>query len=392
MPITALILLDDVPAGERSPLSLKLAGQSILERLVRQCVAAGATQAIIFATNASAEIAAEAERMANSGLPISVCRSQKELGQKLHPEEAVWVIDGPLLIDQRWFERLANAAHPLLLTVPKAAGDRFERIDAADNWAGLARVSGTIVRETLSQLGDWALGPTILRRIVQLGAERLAIDCDAETAPVIRPLNEQEFTTSRLGQISEKAHGSEKALVANALRKWFLLPFGRQILASNISSKIFHIASIILIILALMLQFSKMPLQSGLLLILAFILAQAGQIVARSLTGEGYPRILGYIRDASVIALAFALVVPIPQGPAKIASFVLASWMCVQWGLHFIFRQNETLLDAEALVLVLLLSGLFGVIPLGLCLCIAALLAEQIWVEIGRQGSRRHGR
>jgi hypothetical protein len=53
--------------------------------------------------------------------------------------------------------------------------DRFERIDAQSRWAGLALVTGQLLRETAETLRDWDLQSTLLRRAVQAGARQFSV-------------------------------------------------------------------------------------------------------------------------------------------------------------------------------------------------------------------------
>src|SRR3546814_11107051 len=78
-----------------------------------------------------------------------------------------------LVCDERIVRMAVNVETPVLLVRADDGNDRFERIDAASRWAGVALVPGALVREVSRRFGDWDLQSTVLRSAVHAGARRL---------------------------------------------------------------------------------------------------------------------------------------------------------------------------------------------------------------------------
>lgn len=208
MPLAALILAqsDGDTGAATQPLLLTLGGQTLMERIAYQARRAGAQHIVICAGPLPAAMVGAMDRMKARGLDVSLARSPREAADRLHPDEDVLVFSTAVFVQEAEFEQLAQGDGALLLTLPEAWGrDRFERIDGEDNWAGVARLPASLIRETVAMLGDWAFAPTLLRRAVQQGAARarLALKDEAETDD-IAPL------------VQEDLSGTAKAIARNA--------------------------------------------------------------------------------------------------------------------------------------------------------------------------------
>ena len=71
--------------------------------------------------------------------------------------------------------RLADFAEPAVALIPDDEEHQaYERVDATSRWAGLALVDSQTLASTAAMLGDWDLQSTLLRRVVQAGARRVA--------------------------------------------------------------------------------------------------------------------------------------------------------------------------------------------------------------------------
>jgi hypothetical protein len=69
--------------------------------------------------------------------------------------------------------------------VPDDEGhQQFERIDAQSRWAGVALVGAQLLGSTAAMLGDWDLQSTLLRRTLQEGARRIAVE-DVSGEPLL---------------------------------------------------------------------------------------------------------------------------------------------------------------------------------------------------------------
>jgi hypothetical protein len=74
--------------------------------------------------------------------------------------------------------------------------EQHERIDGSSRWAGVAIASGQMLAATAAILGDWDLQSTLLRRAVQEGARRIAVEGELEPLLVERPEQLQAFQSN----------------------------------------------------------------------------------------------------------------------------------------------------------------------------------------------------
>lgn len=186
MPLAALILADsDAPGGGGSAgqALLSVAGQTLVEYQARSAKAAGALHIVVMVDALPGELVTAFDRLRDEGLSLDVARDVHEAADRVHPEEDLLVMASGVIADHGVISDLVGRAAPAVLTIPEApAMSDFERIDGYSRWAGLALLKGAHLRQTATLLGDWSLGPTLLRWAIQHGAERvsLAEQCDVE--------------------------------------------------------------------------------------------------------------------------------------------------------------------------------------------------------------------
>lgn len=165
---------DSAEAGAPLRALLPLAGRSLLERQARLAAAAGANPIVILVERMPAGLAETVDRLRRERLPVKVARGAEEAAELVAAEDRLLLVADGFVADPDWFERLAKAEPPSLLTVADAGrDDRYERIDASARWAGLALVEGALLRDTAAGLGDWDPQSTLLRRAVQQGARQV---------------------------------------------------------------------------------------------------------------------------------------------------------------------------------------------------------------------------
>lgn len=194
MPLAGLILTDDdalaLEAGART--LLPVAGQSLIEYQVRIARAAGAGHIAILVDRIPAGLVAAFDRLRDDGIDIDIARDAREAADRIHPDERLLVVAGGLVAARGVVDRMAEAPVSTLLTLPDSPESvHFERIDANDRWAGLALLNGQLLRDTAAMLGDWTLGPTLLRAALQAGAARTR----HEGGGVALVRNEQDATS-----------------------------------------------------------------------------------------------------------------------------------------------------------------------------------------------------
>jgi hypothetical protein len=180
-PLTALIgAYEPGPAGLRA--LMPLAGMTLVEQQARRASTAGATHILLLVEEISPELAAAIGRLRDDGLTIGMAEGIDVAADALAEQRVLLIADG-CLPEPRVLRDLAALPVPAVTTLADtAAHERYERIDANVRWAGIALVDGYRVAETATTLGSWDPVSTLLRRAVQEGAIRLAVD---ESPPLL---------------------------------------------------------------------------------------------------------------------------------------------------------------------------------------------------------------
>lgn len=177
MPLTALLFAHHELADTLQPAGLlPLSGWTVIERQARLAARVGAGSIVICADRATAELGTALARLRRDGLTVEVARNVAEAGDLIHSDDTVLMLAEALVCDERIVRMAVNVETPVLLVRADDGNDRFERIDAASRWAGVALVPGALVREVSRRFGDWDLQSTVLRSAVQAGARRLRWD------------------------------------------------------------------------------------------------------------------------------------------------------------------------------------------------------------------------
>ncbi|QLC24367.1 hypothetical protein HFP57_04540 [Parasphingopyxis algicola] len=159
---------------------LPMAGRSLLEHQVRRAVAAGASHAVILVERVPAALSAALDRLRRDGIAVKLARDPIDAADRFHPEEHVLLIADGLVAAPDCFEAMAVRTAPALLVLADTPeNEDFERVDANHRWAGLALTTVDTVAATAAMLGDWDLQSTLMRRVVQAGADFLPVDGEA---------------------------------------------------------------------------------------------------------------------------------------------------------------------------------------------------------------------
>jgi hypothetical protein len=192
--------------------TLPVAGRTLIERQARLAARAGAEHVVLLVERLPAGLTGAIDRLRRDGITIDVARSAGDAADRFHPDERVLIFADGAVAGGGAIERLASGSVPALLTLSEGAPQGpFERIDAATRWAGLALVSGDMLRKTVAMLGDWDLHSTLLRRAVGASARRVDVADGAglaEAFPAMlvrskagaRAATEASFTVDRAGE------------------------------------------------------------------------------------------------------------------------------------------------------------------------------------------------
>jgi len=169
----ALIILDDA-----RPTGLVL-GLSWPEFQLRRAVGAGALHLVLVADRVTRDVVEAVDRLRSEGISTTLARTNAEVADLFHPDEAVLVMTGGTIVDEAKVQGLLTDQGPGLLCIDAAhAGPGHELIDANTHWIGHARVEGAQIRATVPLVGDWDLGSTLMRQAVAAHAARTMLDTD----------------------------------------------------------------------------------------------------------------------------------------------------------------------------------------------------------------------
>lgn len=374
LPLAGLILTDGEEGEDAGDLAalLPVAGQTLVEYQARIAVACGAGQLIVLVDRMPAELVAALDRLREDGIDIEVARSVADAADRVHPDEMVIVMAGGAVAPRSVVERLAKHEAPLIMSVPDAPElGGYERIDAHHRWTGLALVTGQLLRRTATIIGDWTLGPTLLRMALQEGVRRE----EAEGVSIVRNAGDARQVSLRL--LAHDADGGAVAidgllinpLVTMAL-PWMMtrpLPFDVVALApwllvtlSLIASAVgWHAAAFGLFVL------SAVPAVAA--------RRMAGVAARRSRLLELFERARSPVFFGLLLLQGWALV----QAGLGWGSLLLSTWAGIALLLQPSIRRSLWMADVGWAAVILLAAAVFGQPLAGLAVLVAYAVITQ---------------
>jgi len=391
VPLAALILAqgdtDVAPASQ--PLLLTLGGQTLLERLAYQATRMGAGHIILCAGALPGGMVAALDRLKARGLDIALARSPREAADKLHPDENVLVYANVVFVQDDALALMVEANAPTMLTLPEPWGrDRFERIDATDNWAGVATLPASLIRETVAMLGEWAFAPTLIRRAVQQGVTRtpLALRNEAETDEIAPIVQDDLSGTAR-------AIARHADVVADgALERLAFMPVLRRFAAwvslKPVSSTMMAALALLLMAATVGVAVVNQPIPAFALLIAASATTLLTKLLGQ--TGVPEPKAMTRLLDWRCLVLPAVLMSAAAYGFAgwkgQWATAIFALWLAVQMliTIHAARRGASLPLwraGATGEALVLLVAYVAGWPMIGLGLLLLHAVITQVWVQ-----------
>lgn len=167
----------DSPAVLRA--SLHFAGQTLVEYQARQAAQAGADRIMILVSVITPAISQAVDRLSADGIAVALVRDMVSMVKDAPRDSDVLLVADGAIVAQGHVEAIAGAeGNALLVTDDSRASAPFERIDAGQRWAGMARISPALLFGTLDMIGDWDLALTLVRSAVQAGARRITVPQD----------------------------------------------------------------------------------------------------------------------------------------------------------------------------------------------------------------------
>ncbi len=161
--------------------TLPFGGMTLLEYQARLLVGAGAGQILVAVTRVTPALLGAVSRAAKRGVPVDVVRSAEEAAAKAHPLSSFVVLaDGLVTTDDVVDRMAAEGGDAIMVTQEPSAS--LERIDARNCWAGVARTPAQRIADIAAFPADYDFQSTLLRAIVQAGAEQIMLPASAVKA------------------------------------------------------------------------------------------------------------------------------------------------------------------------------------------------------------------
>jgi hypothetical protein len=386
VPVAALISISGdctgVPDG--FPALQLLFGQTLLERQVRQLARAGVGHIVLYAPTLPATLIRVVDKLAKLPISVDLTRTARDAADRIHPEERLIVVDGGLMLPDSAVVALASGGTNMILTVPDTADpEKFERVDARDRWAGAMAFDGSVLRQTAGILGEWDLAPTLLRIVLQKGADRITLSGIGPDIGLARPLGAAEITKA------SGAHWGLSTVPSGLFERWIAYPvaarIGVALAQSLISHSILKIVSIILYILSFMISmWSSGAIGFAVFSLASIVLSTTRLVRASVLDVEGAIERLFTWRGALLGAIVIVTVARLPVGLGDNTPTVFAVWFVLQWALLDQLRSRSDAtpswqIDSGAIAVILAIASALYVLQFGIALALVALIAEHFW-------------
>ncbi len=266
----------DSPAALRA--TLHFAGQTLVEYQARQAVRAGADRIMILVSIITPAISQAVDRLSADGIAVALVRDMVSMVRDAPRDADVLLVADGAVVAQGHYDALAGQpGNALLVTDDSRASAPFERIDAGQRWAGLARINPALLFGTLDMIGDWDLALTLVRSAVQGGAVRITVPQDDLLEGRVALVDGQEqadLAAQAVMSTGARSGSSSRGGIEHYLFGPLARLLGPALMRSQVPATQVRIGSIALAAIALM------PLELGwpgtglCLLLLALLLAE----------------------------------------------------------------------------------------------------------------------
>jgi len=185
---------------------IEFGGQPLVEFQARIAIAAGADHILIQTDSVTTDLAQLVDRLTGERqASVALVRDMLSLSRGLAPADRILLIAENMLIPTEAVVALAGQPPPAMLALPSVpTTSGFERIDAEAMWAGALLLPGEAVLATLDMLGEWDLGLTVLRRAVQMNAERIMLPPELVMDGQLGALHSQQSADAALQVLADR--------------------------------------------------------------------------------------------------------------------------------------------------------------------------------------------
>ncbi len=307
--------------------SLLFAGQTLVEYQARQAARAGADRIMILVSVITPALSQAVDRLSADGIPVALVRDMVSMVRDAPRDADVLLVADGIIVAQSHFESIADQqGNALLVTDDSRASAPFERIDAGQRWAGLARISPDLLFGTLDMIGDWDLSLTLVRAAVQSGARRVTVPQDDLLTGRVALVETQG--QADVAAQSVMSSGSRTTRVRGGAEHYLLAPLARlaspALMRTQVPATQVRIAGMALGAIALVPVELLWPATGFVLLLLALLLAEIAdrldELALRSPPGGWTAFVAPFfavggisLAGAGVIATCLALLLAIIQ-------------------------------------------------------------------------------
>ncbi len=359
MPITALMIAGDIDAGA------PVLGVPLCEFQIRRAVAAGARHIVVLVERISADLLAATDRLRRDGIGVDIARNLGDAIDYVHPDDRVLLIGIRCFVDHDMLTTLADAGAPLVLTAPVAhAAPSWEIVDGTRRWTGWAAFDSTALRQVGAMVGDWELAPTVLRYLLQNGAQMVAADAEV-VAPLDRAADREALGRRLLAVVGGSATG--------AGGHWMVRPVARLLagLAGERGLRSLWLEGVALVIAAAAVVMAMFGLVSiaALLAVATHLCAGTGEVLRRAVDSAARTRraLIWAVGGTTAVVIVLAGVTETAatgQWGCALLAFIIVIMLALTGSFAITPEDSAWLADAPSALLLLVLGGTLGA-PLG---------------------------
>lgn len=364
----------DSPPGLRA--SLLFAGQTLVEYQARQAAQAGADRIMILVSVITPALSQAVDRLSADGIAVALVRDMVSMMRDVPRNSDIMLMADGAIVAQTHVDAIGGTeGNALLVTDDSRASTPFERIDAGQRWAGLARINPALLFDTLDMIGDWDLSLTLVRAAIQHGARRVTVPQDDLMEGRVTLVETQQqadlvaHAITAAGASNARARGGFEHYVLSPLARWIVPALMRmQVPAIQV-----RIAGIALAAIALV------PVE------LAWTLTGFGLLLVALLLAEMADRLDELaLRSPPMGWLAFATPLLVLLGIVRGGSSTMALDLALLLGILLVADRWRRTGHARPWMIVtpgtvlplLIVAGIFGFLEQGFRVAMLALIAS----------------
>lgn len=279
--LAAIIIADD----DDDSAAVAVLGRPAIEVTLGRAVALGARHVVVLTQRVPPSLLGAADRFRATGIGVDLARGIADAVERVHPDEALLIMPQHVFVPDTALRALLAAPSPALLVVARDdAPAPCELVDARHAATGHALTDGTELRAVVAAMGEWELGATLRRALVQRGATRVEID--AGEVAVVDPGRARVIGRTLLRNAEHPGNGIGE--------HWLVRPFARLLASvigeSGLSDRHLAGAAIITSLAGAIAALAGLAITGLVLVLLASLLIGVAGPIGRSIGFGLHPR------------------------------------------------------------------------------------------------------